>query len=193
MGAAILFRTKCFCGLRIAGWLGPGHGRAAELGAFLVVGTGFGLLSGTGAGYLRAVGRPGLEGLYGIVVVALNIAFTVPLALVAGATGVVAGTLVAYVVGVFWFMRRFWRAAPDLPRLPVRALVRPFGLALGAGAITGAIGTASIEALPRGISLIPTVAAFGVTFALYLAVATGTPLRLQSFRDLARGLMPARG
>ncbi len=175
----------------IAGWLGPGHGDAAGLGAFLVVGTGLGLLSGTGAAYLRALGRPGLEGLYGLVVVALNIAFTIPLAILVGAYGVVGGTLGAYVVGVAWFMRRFWRAAPDLPRVSPRSLVAPAATAIACGAVVAGVGLASIEFLPRGVSLLPTVAVGAAAFAVYLAGVTGTPLRLQSFKDLGRGLMPA--
>src|SRR3954454_25007632 len=105
----------------IAGWLGPGHTRAAVLAAFLVAGTGFSMLTGTGVGYLRALGRPGLEGKTGLVVVGLNLALTVPLAIAFGAIGVVAGTFGAYVYGVFWFMGRFWRAAPELSRPPIPA------------------------------------------------------------------------
>ncbi|HEX6714886.1 MAG TPA: lipopolysaccharide biosynthesis protein [Thermoleophilaceae bacterium] len=174
----------------IAGWLGPGHGEAAVLGAFLVVGTGFGLLSGSGAAYLRAVGRPGLEGLYGVVVVALNLVFTVPLALVAGAHGVVAGTLLAYVIGVAWFMRRFWRAAPELPHLSPAALARPLALALAAGVVTAVLSVGAVELLPHAASLVVTIPTALAAFAIYLASATGTPLRVRSFLDLIQGLMP---
>jgi O-antigen/teichoic acid export membrane protein len=176
----------------IAGWLGPGHVQAAVLAAFLVAGTGFSLLGGTSAGYLRAIGRPGLEGRYGVIVVALNIAFTVPLAIAAGAIGVVAGTLAAYVTGVWWFMRRFWAVAPDLPRVPAREFARAMALGVACGAVVGAIGVAAIEALPQGVSLVPTVAAFALGLACYLALATRTPLRLQSFKELALSLMPER-
>jgi O-antigen/teichoic acid export membrane protein len=174
----------------IRGWLGPGHGEAAVLGAFLVAGTGMGLLSFPAAGYLRAVGRPGPEGLYGAVVVGLNLAFTVPLALAWGARGVVAGTFLAYVIGVLWFMRRFWTLVPELPPRSLRELARPLVLALAAGGVAAIVGFASVDLLPRGVSLIPTTAVGVGAFAVYLAVATGTPLRVSSFRDLVRGLRP---
>jgi O-antigen/teichoic acid export membrane protein len=174
-----------------AGWLGPGHAQAVVLGSFLIAGTGFSMLTGAGAGYLRAVGRPGLEGKVGVVVVALNLVLTIPLALAFGAIGVVAGTFGAYVCGVFWFMGRFWSAAPDLPRPSTRTFVKPVLLALVISALVEAVGVASIELLPRGLSLVPTVTAFLAGLALYMAAATGTPLRVQSFKDLARSLTPA--
>jgi O-antigen/teichoic acid export membrane protein len=174
----------------IAGWLGPGHAQAAVLGAFLVAGTGFSMLTGTGAAYLRAVGRPGLEGKTGVVVVGLNLALTVPLALGFGAIGVVAGTLGAYVFGVFWFMSRFWAAAPDLPHPPARSFAKPVLLGLVTGACVAAVGLASIELLPRGLSLVPTIGALLAGLTIYMAAATGTPLRVQSFKDLARSLVP---
>jgi O-antigen/teichoic acid export membrane protein len=176
----------------IAGWLGPGHGEAAVLGSFLVVGTGFGLLSGTGAAYLRAMGRPGLEGRYGVVVVALNVAFTIPLALLAGAIGVVAGTLLAYVTGVYWFLHKFWAVADDVPHMPLRRMLRPFALAVVAGGVTAAVTVAGVELLPRLPSLIVTIATTLGAFAVYLAMATGTPLHVRSFVDLVRGLMAGR-
>src|SRR4051794_32840454 len=173
-----------------AGWLGPGHAQAVVLGAFLIAGTGFSMLTGAGAGYLRAVGRPGLEGKVGLVVVGLNLVLTVPLALGFGAIGVVAGTFGAYVVGVFWFMSRFWAAAPDLPHPPARSFAKPVLLGLVIGGCVAAVGLASIELLPRGLSLVPTIGALLAGLTIYMAAATGTPLRVQSFKDLGRSLVP---
>ena len=87
----------------IEAWLGPGHHEAAVLGAILVLATVIGLTTGSGAAYLRAIGQPGLEARYGILVLCANTALTVPLAIVVGARGVVLGTLGAYLTGALWF------------------------------------------------------------------------------------------
>ena len=81
-------------------------------GAVLVVAYGFNIITGLGSASLRATGAVGLEARTGVLMVGLNLLFTVPLALLAGALGVVLGTLAANVLGTAWF---FWRLHAIVP------------------------------------------------------------------------------
>ena len=49
--------------------------------------------------YLNAIGKPGAEARYGMIAMALDVALTVPLVLLAGVYGVVAGTVSGMVIG----------------------------------------------------------------------------------------------
>jgi O-antigen/teichoic acid export membrane protein len=152
----------------LAGWLGEGHGDAAGFGAILVVAYGIHLLSGTGTAYLRAVGRPGLEARYGVVLIVVNLVATVALGLTVGAWGVVAATAVAYAGGTAWF---FSRLVPQLPAgsMPTAgAVAGSLAAAVALGAAALGIGLLSVEALPAGLSLLPTGLAAGAAFAAYL-------------------------
>ena len=97
----------------VLSWLGPGYGEAVTFGAVLVVAYGFNIVTGLGSAYLRATGAVGLEARTGVLMVGLNLLFTVPLALLAGALGVVLGTLAANVLGTAW---SFWRLHADRAR-----------------------------------------------------------------------------
>jgi O-antigen/teichoic acid export membrane protein len=184
IGAAVLYPLT-------AAWLGAGHGEAALLGAFLVLATGVSLVSGVAVGHMRAIGQPGLEARYGLVVIVVNLAATIPLAIVAGARGVVAGTFVAYTIGTAWFFRRFRERAPEMS-LPSRAdLARAVGLALVAGAFAAAVGVAAVELLPAGVALVPVAAALGLAYAGYLSALTGTSLRPSALAQMLRAIATA--
>jgi O-antigen/teichoic acid export membrane protein len=173
----------------IEAWLGPGYGKASLLGAFLVLGSAAGLATGTGVAYMRAIGRPSLEARYGLVVVAANLALTIPLAFAAGATGVVIGTFGAYLAGMSWFFVGLRR---HVPVSPVRSLGEAAGAlaaALLAGAASLGFGLIVVALLPTRVSL-PFVAAG--TLAALAAYAAGV-LGLRPTRaDLQRWLTGAR-
>ena len=141
----------------IEAWLGPGHREAALLGAILVLATVIGLTTGSGAAYLRAIGTPGLEARYGVLVLCANVALTIPLALVAGARGVVLGTLGAYVIGATWFFTRLSRVVPASPVRDPRDAVAALATALAAGGATLLAGWLAVELLP-GRTALPFVA-----------------------------------
>jgi O-antigen/teichoic acid export membrane protein len=169
-------------------WLGRGYGEASVFGAFLVAGMGGALLTGTAVAYLRAIGRPGLEARYGVVMVVLNIAFTVPLALVLGPVGVVAGTLLAYVLAALWLLRRFAAEAPETVRPRPADLLRPLGLALLCGALGGGAALAAAEALPQGVALVPVGLAGAAAFGAYLAAVSRRPPTPAGVRAVLAGL-----
>jgi O-antigen/teichoic acid export membrane protein len=175
----------------IAAWLGPGHGEAALLGGFLVLATGVSLTSGAAVGYMRAIGQPGLEARYGFVVIAANIAATVPLALVAGARGVVAGTLIAYALGTAWFFAGFRRRAPEADLPSAADLARAGALAVAGAVITAAATTAAVELLPRGPALITVAGVVVVAYGGYLAALTGTAFKPAALVQMLRAITSA--
>ena len=143
----------------IEAWLGSGHDEAALLGGVLVLATTAGLATGSGAAYLRALGRPGLEARYAVLVLSVNLLLTIPLAFAAGARGVVLGTLGAYVFGGLWFSTRLARYVPVTPfrdrrdaAIAVAAAVAAGGAALGAGMLAVAIlpGRAALPVVAAG-------------------------------------------
>jgi O-antigen/teichoic acid export membrane protein len=174
LGAATLYPF-------IDAWLGSGHGEAAELGTFLVAGYGLSLLTGPGVGYLRALGRPGLEARLGLVTMTVNIVLTVLLGLLAGAIGVVIATLAAFAIANAWFFRRLAqvtavRLPPPEPGAVVAALV--------AGLLSFGWGLAMVDALGRWASLVSVAAGAGVAFVLYLSYVTGVRPTWSTLRAL---------
>jgi O-antigen/teichoic acid export membrane protein len=172
----------------ILGWLGPGYGQAVLFGAVLVVAYGFNILTGIGSAYLRATAAVGIEARAGLITVGLNLAFTIPLALVAGALGVVLGTLAANVLGTAWF---FWRLHRVVPLEPpsLAGAVRVGALAAAAGATTLALGSLAASALPRFVAMAPVGLAAAGCLAAYLALTLGLPAGL----DLRRAGTPRAG
>ena len=160
----------------IEAWLGPGHDEAALLGAVLVLATAIGLTTGSGAAYLRALGRPGLEARYGLLVLAANIALTIPLALAAGARGVVLGTLGAYAIGALWFFVRLARVVPASPVRDRRDAIAALGTALAAGAATLLAGSLAVALLPGRLALPFVAGAALAALAGYAAVVLRRPL-----------------
>jgi len=159
----------------ITAWLGPGHDQAALFAAVLTVAYGCNMLTGPAVSYLRAVGRPGTEGAYGVLTVLVNLVFTLALGIAFGAIGVVGATLAAYLVSTAWFFRRAASLTPRAPRDPAAVYAR-WGLAsLLAGAVAYGIAQASASLLPTGVALIGValaiVAALGVLFVSALGPA----------------------
>jgi O-antigen/teichoic acid export membrane protein len=143
------------------------------LGGILVLATAIGLTTGSGAAYLRAIGRPGLEARYGLLVLGANVALTVPLAFAAGARGVVLGTLGAYTLGALWFFTRLARVVPASPVRDRADALRALVTALAAGVAAFLLGRLAVEALP-GAAALPAVAlAALVGLAAYARIALG--------------------
>jgi len=168
-------------------WLGDGYDEAALFAALLIAGYGIGLLPSPEFGYLRAVGKPGLEGVYGIVTVAVNLVATIVLGVLAGALGVVIATALAYLLSTGWVLTRSRRSVPASTDRPIPAVRLAVCMAL-AGAATYGAGEGLLAVAPRGVALIGLVAAVPVVIVLYLMALAG--LRpLHTLRDLraARG------
>jgi O-antigen/teichoic acid export membrane protein len=157
----------------VAAWLGEGHGDAALFGALLSTAFGINLLTGVPFAYLRAVGRPQLEARYGLTVIALNLVFTIALAITTGPVGVVAATTAAYALGTGWFFQRLGRIAPELPPGTLAQAARALPVAAPLGAVSLGFGIAMIELLPAGIALVPVAAITTGCFVLYMSWMTG--------------------
>jgi O-antigen/teichoic acid export membrane protein len=155
----------------IATWLGPGHGRAALLGGFLVAGYGVNLLTGPGIAYLRAIGKPGIEARLGAVTIAGNVVLTVALGIAFGAVGVVVATMVAFTIGTVWFNAQLRHVVtlPGLARIPGPGAMLA---ALAAGAVALGWGLAMVELLGRYAGLVPVAAGAGALFVAYLSYTT---------------------
>jgi len=171
----------------IAAWLGDGHGRAALYGGFLVFAYGLNLLTGTGVAYLRAVGRPGLESRYGVVLIAANVALTIIFGLAFGAVGVVAATALAYAAGTAWFFVRLERAAPELAGTALLPSPRAAAIALVAGAAALGWGLLMIELLPAGVALVPVAVGAAAALFAYGSWVTGSKISPQTLRALLDG------
>lgn len=159
----------------IEAWLGDGYQDAGTFGTLLIAGSAFGLLTGTGIAYMRAVGRPSLEARFGVAVVGLNLLFTIPLALALGPFGVVSGTIAAYALGAAYFFSRLRHEVPVWP-FPDRTA------ALRTGASLAVVSVASVlldivwaGALPAGFALLPVGITMAAALAIYLRVALGRP------------------
>jgi O-antigen/teichoic acid export membrane protein len=162
----------------IEAWLGSGFGEAAFLGVFLVLGSAAGLSTGTGVAYMRAIGRPGLEARMGPLIVVANLALTVPLALAAGARGVVIGTLGAYLIGAGWFFSQLRHHVPASPFHSPVEIIKVVLLALVAGGISLGLGLEAVASLPTVVSLPFVAAGLALALALYAVGVLGlSPLR----------------
>ena len=153
-------------------WLGDGYDEAALFAALLIAGYGIGLLPSPEFGYLRAVGRPGLEGVYGVVTVVVNLVATVVLGLLAGALGVVIATAVAYSSSTAWVLLRARRSVPASTDAPIPVVRLCAGMAV-AGAAVYAAGEGLLAVVPRGIALIGLVVAVPGVIVLYLMALAG--------------------
>lgn len=87
-------------------WLPYGQGRAvASVACILLAGHAILLSTAAKTALLRAIGRPGIEVRYGLLMIAANIAATVPLTLAFGLYGVALGTSIGECVGAIYFER----------------------------------------------------------------------------------------
>ncbi len=153
-------------------WLGEGYDEAALFAALLVAGYGIGLLPNPEFGYLRAVGTPGLEGLYGVVTVVVNLVATIVLGLLYGALGVVIATAVAYFASTAWVLTRARRTVPASTDAPIPVVRLCTGMALAAAAVYGA-GEGLLAVVPRGVALIGLLVAVPAVIVLYLMALAG--------------------
>jgi O-antigen/teichoic acid export membrane protein len=153
-------------------WLGHGQDEAALFAAILFAGYGIGMLPSPQFAHRRATGAPGIEGLFGVVTVAVNVVASVALGLLFGAIGVVSATAVAYALGTAWALRRLRCAGDPAPR---RALAPPRTIALLplAALATYAIGEGLVASLPRFVALAGLGAAAPAVLAVYVAAALG--------------------
>ncbi|MEA2442730.1 MAG: hypothetical protein QOJ12_22 [Thermoleophilales bacterium] len=156
----------------IEGWLGTGYDQAALFAAFLIAGYGIGLIPGPLFAYLRAKGNPTLEGLFGLVTVAVNLCATIVLALLFGAPGVVAGTLAAYTASTIWVLRRSRSVVPPAEHEPAR-LARLLPALVVATAAAYGVGEGLLAIAPRAVALAALCAAAPAIYVAYLAATTG--------------------
>lgn len=158
----------------VEAWLGTGFRQAGVFAAVLVVAYGSSIGLGMRSSLLRALGRPGLESRTALVLMGLNLLFTVPLAFAFAAPGVVAGTLLAYLAGGAWFVRRFSRAAPGFKAAGARELAVAIAWGLPAGVAGGAWCFAAIAVVPTGWALIPVALGMAAASLAFLGCALRT-------------------
>lgn len=85
-------------------WVPTPGGVSAAVAVLLVVGNSVNLYTGMASGLVRALGRPGLETRYVVLVTTVNVALTVPLTMAFGIYGVVGGTAAGQVLGSLAFV-----------------------------------------------------------------------------------------
>jgi len=170
----------------IRGWLGTGFALAGSFAAILVVAYGSNLLFGVRVSYLRARGSAGLEARLAVVLMALNFAFTVPLAIAFGASGVIVGTLCAYLIGGGWFASRFRGYAPEAARVPAAATAAALVWAVLFALIGGALAALAASAIKPGWALLPVALITASSWGAYLSCAirvAPTPRGVRAWRD----------
>lgn len=172
----------------LTAWLRRPLGHAALFGALTLVAFAANLLTGPATSYLRAIGKPGLEARYGTLVMTLNIALTVALALAIGPLGVVIGTLGACWISAPVFFLALHRQVAGA----VSGLVRAWGRA---ACVAGAISVplwfverAAAHAMPR----LPALGACGA-LSIAAAVAYGALLAPSDVVMLTRYVVRRRG
>jgi len=179
----------------ISGWLGSGFALAGAFAAMLVAAYGSNLLFGVRISYLRASGNAGLEARLAVLLIALNLALTVPLAIAFGATGVVAGTLVAYLIAGAWFALRFGGYAPETARVPVATLVIAVLWGVLFALLGGLLAAVAASAIAAGWALpvigLVTALAWGGYLACALRVAP-TPGGVRRWRAEFEAQLGAR-
>ncbi len=170
----------------IRGWLGSGFGLAGAFAAMLIAAYGSNLLFGVRISYLRARGSGSLEARLAVLLISLNLAFTVPLAIIFGAGGVVAGTLIAYLLGAGWFTRKFRDHAPEIEERSVGALLRAALWGVLFALVGGALAALAASAIPVGWALAVVLAVTATTWAGFLACSLSirpTPAGVKRWRS----------
>jgi O-antigen/teichoic acid export membrane protein len=106
-------------GFGVEVWLGPGYGTSSLVAVVLMAGyTVHVAATGMRTCFVRSVGRPGLETRYSLVAMGLNLALTVPFAVLFGAVGVVAATAAGLAAASLYFVRLCGRVANLHDQLP---------------------------------------------------------------------------
>lgn len=170
----------------VRGWLGPGRpgiGQVAVIASVLSAGYLVNLLSAPLSATARATGHPGLESRYGVLAMVVNVAATVPLAIVAGPLGVAIGTAVGCLVGTAYFAHLMRQVIPGSARrllLPSRVALAP---AVAAGAAT-AVLVALWAAFLAG-------SRWGSALAAVAVVAVGAAAGVQAIRRQGSRARPA--
>jgi O-antigen/teichoic acid export membrane protein len=149
----------------ISVWLGPRYSLAGVVATLMLAGHAVNMYSGPLTLFLNAIGKPGAEARYGIIAMVLNVFLTVPLVLLAGVYGVVAGTVLGMVIGTLILVPlarsgaglsipHFMRAVPLVPGLAVAA-VSFLGLWLAHGMLPrgplGLLGSGAISLPPLAV------------------------------------------
>ena len=157
----------------IEAWIGPGNDDAALFAVLLTVGYGIGVLPNPAFAYLRAIGRPGLEGAFGVVTFCANLVATIVLGLAAGATGVVAATALAYLASTIWVSVRLRRTVPAAEAGDAVPVARMTAAALAAAALAYVTGEGLLDLLPAPLALLAMGVVTALLFGAYLGAATG--------------------
>jgi len=117
-------------GFGVRAWAGDYP--AAEVAVvILTLGNALNLLTGVATAYCRAIGRPGIEAKYGLVLVIGNLVLSGPCTYFGGLMGAVWSTAAVQLVGVIFFHRLLRRTVPTFAR--GLGQVRPFRLTLIGG------------------------------------------------------------
>jgi len=191
LAGGVLVGTACAAPL-VRAWLGRGYGDAEAFAAMLVLAYGANLLLGVRFAFLRATGRAGAEARAGTLLMVVNLVCTVPLAIAFGAGGVIAGTLLAYLLVTGWVAARFGRMAPEVEGLHPRELVRPAAVALPLAVLAGAWGMGAAAVVPAGLALVPVALGAGAAWLAHLALCLRVRPTPAALRALLAG-QPPRG
>ncbi len=146
-------------------WLGPHYLLGGLVAAVLMAGYSVHVgLTGMRTCFVRAVGQPGLETRYSVVITVLNMIFTVPLALLFGMVGVVSATAAALILASLYFMRLCRRLAG----LHEDSLSRQWFATISVAALLTVTGEIFVAATPwrgmlgLGMAGIPALLGLGV-------------------------------
>ena len=152
----------------IRGWAGALLA-ASTVAVVLTMGNGLNLLTGVATAYVRAIGRPGLEARYAVVLVVGNLALSGPCTYFGGLAGAVWSTFAVQLAGVIYFYRIMARNVPAFDR--GLGQLRPVRLLLVAGSAFG-LGLFSLLLPPRSLLTLPcAVAAAGIPALVIVLIA----------------------
>jgi hypothetical protein len=110
----------------------------------------------------------------------------VPLAIIFGAGGVVAGTLLAYLLGAGWFTLRFRDHAPEIKDRSAGTLAKAALWGVLFALVGGAIAALAASAIPVGWALVVILVVTAGALAGFLACALSirpTPAGVRSWRS----------
>jgi O-antigen/teichoic acid export membrane protein len=152
-----------FMAVGMGAWIGGDTTDATWFAVLLVVAVSVNLLTGPATSYLRAIDATKREADYGLYITVVNIALTVPLAVVLGAYGVVLGTVAAYTIATVWFFRGLGAVDQALDGIwaPTSRAVRHASRALALGLVLAGIALLIGEVPGRAAQLVVVVTSAG--------------------------------